>query len=92
MIAQLHGFDAAVLDADDAVGQLGDGRVMRDDDDGRAVRAADGFEQGEHLHARFGIERAGRLVTQEQRGILAQGARDGYALLLAAGKLRREVT
>ena len=39
------------------------------------------------MHAGLGIQRAGRLVAQQQRRILAQRAGDGHALLLAAGEL-----
>ena len=37
------------------------------------------------------VERAGRLVAQQDVRPLGDGARDGDALLLAAGQLRREV-
>ena len=64
---------------------------MRDDDDGGVVRAADVREEREHLYAGLGIQRAGRLVAQQQRRVLAQRAGDGHALLFAAGKLGGEV-
>ena len=37
------------------------------------------------------VERAGRLVAQQHVGPLGDRARDGDALLLAAGQLRRKV-
>ena len=45
----------------------------------------------EHEDAGLAVERAGRLVAQQDRGSLGDGARNGDALLLAAGELRREV-
>ena len=38
------------------------------------MRAADVREEREHLHAGLGIQRAGRLVAQQQRRVLAQRA------------------
>ena len=43
------------------------------------------------MHAGGHIERAGRLVTEQHRRPLGDGARDRDALLLAAGELCREV-
>ena len=37
------------------------------------------------------VERARGLVAQQKLGIFCQGTGDGHALLLAAGKLGREV-
>ena len=37
------------------------------------------------------VERPGRLVAQQQRGVLGQRPGDGHPLLLAAGKLRGEM-
>ena len=45
------------------------------------------LKQFHNLHARFGIEIAGGLIGQNQRRPIDQRARDGYPLLLAAGKL-----
>ncbi len=44
-----------------------------------------------HLAFRFRIERGGRLVEQKDRRVLQEGAGDGDALLLAAGKLGAEL-
>ncbi len=44
-------------------------------------------EQVHDLHARFGVERAGRLVGQDDFRFVYQSARDGDALHLSAGKL-----
>ena len=48
------------------------------------------MQVGKHLHdgrAAGGIEIAGRLIGQDQAGIVDQGPGDGDPLLLAAGKL-----
>ena len=45
----------------------------------------------EHAHAGAEVERAGGLVAQQDVRPLGDGARDGHALLLAAGELRRKV-
>jgi hypothetical protein len=44
----------------------------------------------QHLLDHLGVERRGRLVEQHDLGLHAQGARDGDALLLPAGKLARD--
>ena len=60
--------------------------------DGRGAElTVDRRERIEHDDARGDVERAGRLVAQQHVGPLGDGARDGHALLLAAGELRREV-
>ena len=83
--------DAAVGQADDAVGHRGDRRVVGDDDGRRAELAVDALDRLEHDDAGRDVERAGRLVAQQHVGPLGDRARDGDALLLAAGELRREV-
>ncbi|MNW03898.1 hypothetical protein D3C71_1999010 [compost metagenome] len=46
-------------------------------------------EDAQHLVAARAVERTGRLVGKNDFGIVHKGARDGNALLLAAGKLAR---
>ena len=58
---------------------------------GRAELAVHALDDLEHDAAGGEVERAGRLVAQKQRRALGDGARDGHALLLAAGELRRKV-
>ena len=41
----------------------------------------------EHAFGELGVEGAGGLVEEQHIGVQGQGARDGHALLLAAGKL-----
>ena len=45
------------------------------------------FERTLHLRFGFGIERTGRLIEQQDRGVLVECSRDGDALAFAAGKL-----
>ena len=60
---------------------------MRDHDDGVAVLFVDVFDQLQDLLGRGIVQRAGRLVAEEDVRILHDGAADGHALLLAAGEL-----
>src|SRR5208337_901463 len=76
--------DAAACEYEDAVG-VADGREPVRDHEGGAALHHLGKRR---LHARFGerIERAGRLVQDENRGILKERAGDREALALAAGE------
>ena len=79
----------AVGHEDHAVGDLtGKAHFVGHADHGHAVigQADHGVE---HFLDHFRIERGGRLVEQHDLGLHAQRARDGDALLLAAGKLGR---
>ncbi len=49
------------------------------------------LEQRHHRLGRAGIEVAGRLIGDDQGWVIGQGARNRHALLLAAGKVRREL-
>ena len=49
------------------------------------------FEQIHHRFAVARVEVAGRFVGQEDRRLAGEGARDGDALLLAAGELARQM-
>ena len=62
-------------------------RVVRDHDD--ELILCDFLQQIHDLHARLTVERAGRLVSQQDIGVVDDGARDGHALHLAAGHLVR---
>ena len=78
--------DAAVIEHEDLVG-IDDGRqAVRDDQGGAFARDLLEFGLDDLLGAR--IQRAGRFVEHEDRGILEQRARDRDALLLAAGQLQ----
>ena len=63
------------------------GHVVRDDDDGLADLRLDAPELAVQLGARDGIERAERLVHQQDRRIGGERARDADALALAAREL-----
>ena len=63
-------------------------RIVRDDDDRRAV-GVDAIEQRGDLFAGFLVELAGRLVGEQQRRPVGQRARDRHPLHLAARQLRR---
>ena len=59
-----------------------------DDDHGHAVFGQLAHD-GQDLVAQFRIEGAGRFIEEHHLGLHGQGAGDGNALLLAAGKLGR---
>jgi hypothetical protein len=83
--------DRAVAHDEHAVGHVGDDHVVRDQDGGGAGFPVDAFDRLEHEHAGRAVERAGRLVAQEQVRPLGDRARNRDALLLTARQLRREV-
>jgi hypothetical protein len=74
--------DAPVFHYDDAVGALHGGQAVCDDE--RGAPAHGRFQRALHQAFRFGVERAGGFVQQQQRRVLEQRARDGDALALAA--------
>src|SRR5262249_31685299 len=75
--------DGAVLEAQDAAGAAGDCLVMGDHNDGE-TGAIEPREQAYNLGPGRRIERAGRLVRQDQRWRVGERPSDGDALLLAA--------
>ena len=80
------GGDAAVGEADDAVGVfLGQRGVVRDHN--HQPVGGQRADQLHNLHARLRVERAGRLVAEQDFGVVGQRAGDGHALHLPAGKL-----
>ena len=75
----------ALVEHEDRVG-VGNGReAVRDRDRGAVGRH--GVERGEDVLLGAGVERAGRLVEQQDRRVLDEGPRDRDALLLAAREL-----
>jgi len=46
------------------------------------------LQQGQHFDATLRVQRAGRLVGEDNLAAIHQGPRDGHTLLLTAGKLR----
>ena len=65
----------------DPIGDCGRLGLVRDDHDRAVGQAA---QQGQHGGAVFLVEVAGRLVGQDELGIVDERAGDGQALLLAA--------
>ena len=80
------GDDLAVADVDLALAVVGDLEVVGDDDDGAAL-PVELFEEGEDFLAGAGIQGAGGFVGQDDRRVGDDGAGDGDALPLTAGKL-----
>jgi hypothetical protein len=82
--------DAALVEHDDAVHQGRDGEhVVADDEQGGAGRGEGRIEQAEHAGGDARVERAGRLVGQQQAGAGHQRAGERDALALADAELRR---
>ena len=80
--------DLAVLHDGDPVGDLGDdGEVVRDEEHGEVVGAAQVVEQAQYLGLDGNIERGGGLVGDQQTGAVDECHGDEDALALAAGEL-----
>src|SRR6266851_8119685 len=77
--------DAAAIEHDDLVGVDDGGEPMRDHHGGAA--AAHLFQRALDLLLGAGVERAGRLVEQEDMRVLEDRAGDRHTLLLAARQL-----
>jgi hypothetical protein len=67
--------------------ESGDGVVVGDDDEAIAEIAMEPQKQIDDLVAGVNVEISGGFIGEDQGGTVAQGARDGDALLLAAGEL-----
>ena len=83
--------DLARTHAQHAVAHVTDGCVVRDQEHGRTQLVVDLLQDGKDQDARLRVERAGRLVAQKNSRSFGHRARDGDALLLAAGELGGEV-
>ena len=75
---------------DRAVGEGGHLGIVRDENHGDPL-GVELLEHPQDFHAGVRIEVARRLVGQQQGRAVDQRPRDGHALLLAAGHLRRLV-
>ena len=81
----------AVLEVDDAVGDVEDAVVVRDQQDGDALLLGEVVHQVDDVAAGLLVERRGRLVGEDDARPRGERARDRDALLLAARELAREV-
>ncbi len=79
----LVGHDLAVAQCDDAVRVAGDGRIVRDENHGVALLFMDLLKQLHDLAGADGVEVAGRLVGQENAGLVGQAAGNGDTLAFA---------
>ncbi len=89
--AQHLAADAPVAHLHDAVGELRRGLVVADDDERGADLRHELGEQPVDRARRARVELAGRLVGQEQRGLMNERRAGRDALLLAARELRRRI-
>ena len=78
--------DEALVEEDDAVGDVAREAHLVGGDEHRHPLGGELADDVQHLADELGIERAGHLVEQQQRGIHGQCADDRHALLLAAGE------
>src|ERR1035441_6012428 len=83
----LVGQDEAVADGDDAVGNLSHRPFVGDENDRQAAFAIERPDRPQNLLGRLRVEVARRLVGEQDRRVVDQGAGHRHALLLAAGKL-----
>ena len=79
---------SAVAEDDQVVGDARDGgEVVGDHDGGEAALFAEALDEREQQQLGGRVERAGGFVEDQQSGPVGDGAREGEALLLAAGEL-----
>src|SRR5579863_5240629 len=83
--------DSTAAYAHHAIGHPGDGGIVSDDRDNGSNLAINAFQNLQHELACRVVERAGRLVAQQDFGALCHGPRDRHALLFASRKLRWEM-
>ena len=86
------GFDnLAIVHHAHPVGQLAyDAQIMSDEQDRHPQACLQVLEQGQNLRLNGDIQRRGRLVGDQQVGIVGQGHGDHHPLALAAGQLMRQ--
>ena len=82
--------DLAALHDADPVGELAhDAEVVRDEQHRHAERGLRVLQQLQNLRLHRDVERGGRLVGDQQVGLVGERHRDHHALALAAGQLMR---
>ena len=82
--------DAAVVQVHAAVGEARHHRIVRDHHDGAAL-LVELAQQAQHDLFVLRVEIAGGLVGEDDARIVDERARDAHALLLASGKMRRQM-
>ena len=65
--------------------------VVRDVEDGRAQTVLDHADLQEHLFTQFRVQVGDRFIHDDHVGVCHQGTGDRHTLLLAAGKLARQM-
>ena len=80
--------DEAVLDVNDAIGEVEDAVVVGDHDDGAATLLRDLAQELRDDEAAVRVERGRGLVREHDRGIPRERARDRDALALTAREIR----
>src|SRR5215510_15635886 len=83
--------DFAVTEDDDALGVFRDVVFVRDNQQRDAAFAVEPLEDLHDLDRSAAVERASRLVGQDDRRVIDQRPRDRDALLLSARKLIRMI-
>src|SRR5262245_5750654 len=76
--------DLAVAEDDDAPGVFGDVVLVSDEQQRDAAFAVESLKNIHDFDRSAAVERAGRLVGQDDRRMIDQRPRDRYALLLSA--------
>ena len=84
-------FENTVAEDEAAVGACGEIEVVRDEEQGGVLLAANIDDELHNRFARALVEVARRLVRQNQRRAVDERSRDGNALTFAAGKFCRQV-
>jgi hypothetical protein len=83
----LFGDDPSVTECDDPASMGGNIRFVSHEHNRQPVFSIETLESGYNFQAGVRIESAGRLVCEQQRRIIDEGAGDGHPLLLSARKL-----
>src|SRR5262249_59002792 len=83
--------DATIGEKQHAISHVLDARIVSNDDRRGAKLAIDTEQRFDHANPRLGVKRACRLVAEQYGGALGNRAGDRNPLLLAAGKLGREI-
>src|SRR5205085_572240 len=82
--------NAAIVHVSDAIRESENPLIMSHDNEGSSAACGDAAQQLEDALAGRMIERASRLIADNQLWIVHQGTRDRDPLLLASRELRRE--